>query len=239
MSGDTYAMAYKAMHWECQHSMSLQPNEISNAFHSAAIVFIIQIIMLGVFSTVIFGEGNPSPISMARTPLIMGLRVLVSILMHLQVESETRQGIKMMKYVINHTEDFQSPFVAYLIGFCQAFTGVACEFSCVCFLGTLQAPMTIMMKYMALAMVSKVDDFYSGALDGDNRIKGSSTPLKIRNHRRDLDKRAEEHDYGIFFFTGRYFYKLVRTFYTSYHFYFFPYTALIITYISNAMRQNE
>ena len=219
--------------------MNLQPSEISNAFHSAAIVFIIQVIMLVVFSTVIYGEGNPSPVSMARTPLIMGLRVLVSILMHLQVESETRQGIKMMKYVINHTEDFQSPFVAYLIGFCQALTGIACEIGVVSFLSTMQDPMPIMMKYMAIAMVSKVDDFYSGALDDANRIKGPSKPLLIKNHRRDLNKRAEEYDYGIFFYAGRTFYKFVRTFYTSYHFYFFPYTALIITYIANAMRQSE
>ena len=87
---DTYAMAFRALHWETQHDMCLQTGEISNAFHSAVIVFVIQIIMLFVFSTVIFGEGNPNPISMARTPLVMGLRVMVSILMHLQVEGDTR-----------------------------------------------------------------------------------------------------------------------------------------------------
>ena len=76
-------MAFRALHWETQHDMCLQTGEISNAYHSALIVFVIQIIMLVVFSTVIFGEGNPNPISMARTPLVMGLRVMVSILMHL------------------------------------------------------------------------------------------------------------------------------------------------------------
>ena len=83
-------MAFKALHWDTQEQMGLQPNEISTAFHSATIVFCVQCIMLTVFSTVIFGAGNPNPITMGRTPLVIALRVLASLLMHLQVECDTR-----------------------------------------------------------------------------------------------------------------------------------------------------
>ena len=57
-------MAFKALHWETQESMGLQQTEISNAFHAATIVFVVQMIMLSAFSTVIFGGGNPNPIAM-------------------------------------------------------------------------------------------------------------------------------------------------------------------------------
>ena len=157
--------------------MGLQPNEIATAFHSATIVFCIQMIMLTVFSTVIFGAGNPDPIAMGRTPLVIGLRVLVSLLMHLQVESDTRQGLKMMKYLINHTEDFSAPFNAYLIGFAQSLTGVLAEIGCVAFVATIQDPVQIMIRYMTLASVAKVDDMYAGALDEANRIKADSSHL--------------------------------------------------------------
>jgi hypothetical protein len=142
----------------------------------------------------------------------------------------------MMKYLMNHPEDFSAPVNAYMIGLAQTTTGIAAEIGCVCFLATIQQPMTIMLKYMALASVAKVDDFFAGALDDANRIKGNAKPLIIKHHRRNLNERAKEEGYGIFYYAGRTFYKFVRMCYVSYHFYFFPYTALIITYIANMMR---
>ena len=118
LGGDTYAMAFKAIHWDTQYQIGLQPGEISDALHSATIVFCIQMIMLYVFTTVIFGEENPNPVAMGRTPLIICLRIMVSVLMHCQVESDVRQGLKMMKYSVNHAEDFSAPVNAFVIGFC-------------------------------------------------------------------------------------------------------------------------
>ena len=93
-----------------------------------------------------------------------------------------------------------------------------------------------MIRYMTLASVAKVDDMYAGALDEANRIKADSSHLKIKNHRRDQSERAEELGFGVFFYIGRFWYKFVRILYASFHFYFFPYMALIITYIANWMR---
>ena len=94
-----------------------------------------------------------------------------------------------------------------------------------------------MLKYMALSSIAKVDDFYANALDSANRIKGRAKPLLVKNHRRNLSARANEHGYGFFFWVARLFYKVMRTLYTMYHFYFFPYSALLITYAANWMRE--
>ena len=40
---------------------------------------------------------------------VLGARFIASILMHLQVESDLRQGLQMMKYVSNHGKDFSNP----------------------------------------------------------------------------------------------------------------------------------
>ena len=69
------------------------------------------------FAVFIFGPDNTTPIQMGATPLIIGLRVMVSIMMHLNVEADTRQGLNMMKYLVNHPEDFTSPVIAYMVGF--------------------------------------------------------------------------------------------------------------------------
>ena len=57
-------------------------------------------VLISVFAVFIFGPDNTTPIQMGATPLIIGLRVMVSIMMHLNVEADTRQGLNMMKYLV-------------------------------------------------------------------------------------------------------------------------------------------
>lgn len=90
MRKDTYAMAFKALHWESALQIKLSPFEVHNAFHAAVMVTFIQFLMLGVVWSVIFADNNPNPIEMSPTVLVLGLRFIVSLLMHLQVEADVR-----------------------------------------------------------------------------------------------------------------------------------------------------
>ena len=38
LGADTYAMAFKALHWKSAQSLNLNPSEVLDAFHSAVIV---------------------------------------------------------------------------------------------------------------------------------------------------------------------------------------------------------
>ena len=73
--------------------------------------------MLIIVYGVIFGRTGPQ-IAMATSVNVLALRFICGLLMHLNVESDIRNGLKMMKYVINHTNDFSAPFNAFLCGFC-------------------------------------------------------------------------------------------------------------------------
>jgi hypothetical protein len=44
-------------------------------------------------------------------------RFICSVMMHLQVESDVRQGQVMMKFATNHPDEFDHPGLAFLIGF--------------------------------------------------------------------------------------------------------------------------
>ena len=195
LGGDTYAMAYKALHWESAQAMNLSQNEILNAYHSSAIVTCIQMLMLIVVANVMFGEksGPPVPgphtdIVMARTVMILSLRFVCCMLMHLNVESDVRQGLKMMKYCANHSEDFSAPTQAFFVGFMQMTTGILTELACICFLGTINDEMMCIIRYMAVSSIARVDDIYANALPDDNNIKSGSPPLKIKFNRRGLNQ---------------------------------------------------
>ena len=56
---DTYAMAFKALHWESGQQMNLSQHEVLTAFHSCVIVTAIQLLMLTVVTLTLFL--NPEP----------------------------------------------------------------------------------------------------------------------------------------------------------------------------------
>jgi len=101
----------------------------------------------------------------------LGARFVCSILMHLQVEADLRQGIFMMKYVSNHAKDFNNPWIAFFIGFMQSMGGLAAEFLCIIYLTSITSTMDTVIKFMALASIAKVDDMYAGALASDYCLK--------------------------------------------------------------------
>ena len=78
--------------------------------------------------------------------------------MHLQVEGDLRQGLKMMKYVSNQPFDFSNPQAAFFVALMQIIGGLAAEFACIIYLCSLTASIDVIIKFVALASIAKVDD---------------------------------------------------------------------------------
>jgi len=84
--------------------------------------------------------------------------------MHLQVESDIRQGLVIMKYVIGHGNCFTNPTAAYMIGFMQLMGGIFAEIACVLFLSSLDDVIEIIIRFIALGSIAQVDDFYAASI---------------------------------------------------------------------------
>ena len=69
--------------------------------------------MIAFVGASIFSEGFQIVIS--PSVAVLAARFICSILMHLQVESDVRQGLLMMKYVSNHPFDFSNPGAAFVV----------------------------------------------------------------------------------------------------------------------------
>ena len=98
--------------------LNLRPDEIHSAFEGVLFVFGIQIFMILFVLSVINGlvENVSFSVVLPDSIYTLGARFVCTILMHLQVEADVRQGLKMMKYVTNHSYDFMSPGTAFSIG---------------------------------------------------------------------------------------------------------------------------
>lgn len=88
---------------------------MNNAFEASVFVFFIQFILIFILMPIIINGFEGFAIVLPNSISVLGARFVCSILMHLQCESDLRQGISMMKYVVNHSDSFSNPGYAYLI----------------------------------------------------------------------------------------------------------------------------
>lgn len=186
LGGDTYAMSFKAFNWEVIRELDLDMEDVHNAYHAAMFVFGFQVLMILFIGTMVasdeFTVALPSSVS------VMGARFVCTILMHLQVESDMRQGLRMMKYVSNQPFDFSNPGSAFFVALMQTTGGLAAEIACILYLSSINKAIDVIIKFVALASIAKVDDFYASALPAEgNKIKKSSKPLTITVHKRDWE----------------------------------------------------
>ena len=227
-------MAYKAFNWNVMTELDLRPEEVQGSFHAALFVFGIQLLMILFLASVMFCTDGRYTFDITLPPdlAVLGARFVCTILMHLQVESDVRQGLRMMKYLSNHRDDFMSANTAFLIALMQTSGGLAAELFCIIYLCSINSPVDVIIRFVALASIAKVDDFYASALPTGNRVKMDSQPLKNRNFRRLQSEKPQT----ISFYVGRFIYKSLRMFYCSFLFYFLPYLAVIIPYMTGAIK---
>ena len=187
LGNDTYAMAFKAFNWRVIEELDLDQTDVHNAYHASMFVFGIQLLMITFVGTMIFSDGFV--ISIPGSVQVLGARFICTILMHLQVEGDMRQGLRMMKYVTNQPFDFSNPGAAFFVAFMQCIGGLAAEIACIIYLSSITKAIDVIIKFVALASIAKVDDIYASALPADgNKIKKKTTPLSITVHKRDWVK---------------------------------------------------
>ena len=148
----------------------------------------------------------------------------------------------MMKYNTNHRHQFIAPNAAFFVGLMQTTGGFAAELFCIFYLSSIDNPVDVIIKFVALASISKVDDFYASALPDGNRIKEPGPDFKIEVHRRDIATNSVK---GVKFVKSwaylitRFIYKTVRIFYCAFLFYFLPYTTIFLPYIAVAREDQK
>lgn len=104
----------------------------------------------------------------------------------MSVEGDIGQGIRMMKYVTNQPFDFINPGAAFLVALMQTIGGLNAELACIIFLGSINNPMLVIISFVGLASLAKVDDIYTASLPSSgNKILSAQMPLCVKVHLRD------------------------------------------------------
>ena len=138
-------------------------------------IFVIQAMQISFILSMIV---SPSfSIIVPSTVVCMAARFICTILMHLMVEGDLRSWIVMMKYASNHPFEFVSPSMAFAIGLMQFTGGLGAELVCILYLGSFDNPFHVILRFIALASIARVDDIYFGSLSSSLKITRPSKQL--------------------------------------------------------------
>ena len=171
--------------------------------------------------------------------LILMARFLASLFMHICMEAEERRGLRMMKYAINHSEDFHNPYVAFLFGFVSVSINYMVEVCVILILTSKLNVMDVVMAYTGFFPIINLPYFYfetfrhrkiclmkDGKMDIANFEVVESIELTFTKFRR--DKPLEGASCGLKVL--RFIYKTYKTYHNSFNFYFMPFSVIIINY---------
>ena len=158
---------------------------------------------------------------------ILAVRFIASMLMHLNVEKDVRNGLTMMKYTVNHFDNFRNYHVAFMVSFLLTFCSIAVELTVILVLTSLHNVLTVIMKYVSLAATANIPRFYYNSLWEHKLLKTAGLDVEITTYRR--DKPMSYAPKSVKFM--RFIQKFMRTIFASWSFYFMPYTSLFINYV--------
>jgi hypothetical protein len=119
----------------------------------------------------------------ARSLDMMVARFVASMMMHINVEKDVRMGIQMMKYAVNHSENFNNVVPAFVMGLNSTILSLIVEINVMIILSSLPNILGVVMKYVSLAAIANIPRFYYNSLVEHKMCSIKEVSLKITNFR--------------------------------------------------------
>ena len=157
---------------------------------------------------------------------MMVARFVASMMMHINVEKDVRMGIQMMKYAVNHSENFNNVVPAFVMGLNATILSLIVEINVMIILSSMPNILGVVMKYVSLAAIANIPRFYYASLVEHKMCGINQVSLKITNFRsKNLIKHAPCHIKLMRFIA-----KSWRILFCSCSFYFMPFTAIFLNF---------
>ena len=153
-------------------------------------------------------------------------RFLGSLMMHINVEKEIRAGLTMMKYAVNHHENFTNVYPAFVIAWSSVIINLTVEANVMIILSTLPNVMSVIMKYVSLAAIANIPKFYYASLLEHKMLKCCKENIKITNFRHNNPLAKAPLIIKLF----RVIQKSLRTLFACISFYFNPFLAIFLNF---------
>ena len=215
INNDIYSLAYVSLIdatlldktvKDCAPIVEMNKREISNLYLGALLVICFQITLI--FLIISHMMSDSFEFVKAKSVLIILPRFLSSLMMQINVETDIRAGINLMKFAVNHPTKFKPPrktdaiedpnsihlqrvYLAFFLGFCQATIAMVVEILVIFYLASQVLLTDVIMKFVALAAIVRFDDMYAAGLY-DEKIREAINKLLPTEYKRHMGFHNEE-----------------------------------------------
>lgn len=95
---------------------------------------------------------------------MMVARFVASMMMHINVEKDVRGGINMMKYAVNHPDNFNNVMPSFFMALNATIISLIVEVNVMIILSSMPNILGVVMKYVSLAAIANIPRFYFASL---------------------------------------------------------------------------
>lgn len=191
------------------------------------LVGVLTAMLLGITIKIIKNEDHTMDVVPAGTFDLFMVRIACSIAMHIFTYPEVKGAMIIMKYVVNHPENFYKYWIPFFIGYLQFQTAMFAEIVCVYLLSYQHTIEHCIVHFMALEIIVELPKVYFKSFSHDNNVtQVLDEHLIVTNKGSEMDfkKRDCLNKYL------RILYKIFRGIYVSFVFYFIPFFVLAVQY---------
>lgn len=182
LTADSTAMGY-AVFLKADHlKLNLSAEQQSDVFMNSLIVQCVQIIMILCVWKYAYDD-KKFVVSAASSLDMMVARFVASMMMHINVEKDVRGGINMMKYAVNHPDNFNNVVPSFFMAFMATLISLIVEVNVMIILSSMPNILGVVMKYVSLAAIANIPRFYFSSLVEHRMSSVSSLSLKISRFR--------------------------------------------------------
>ena len=114
LGDDIYSLVFRSYHKESAETMEINEHDQALAVGGAFWAFSIQMVFVIVLMSCIFyDENDTKEVDVPKNEYILLVRMMTMSVMHLSLEPKLRLSLNMMKFTINHPQEFKQFFPAF------------------------------------------------------------------------------------------------------------------------------
>ena len=91
-------------------------------------------------------------------------RFVASMMMHIKVQKDVQGGLKMMKYAVNHYDNFTNFFAPFLLSFMSTIIALWVEVNVMIIMANLADILSVILKYISLASIVNIPREYFASI---------------------------------------------------------------------------
>jgi hypothetical protein len=156
LGDDIYSLVFRSYHKESAETMEINEHDQALAVGGAFWAFSIQMKNFGVFSCIFYDENDTKEVDVPKNEYILLVRMMTMSVMHLSLEPKLRLSLNMMKFTINHPQEFKQLFPAFSVGLASFTAILALEILSAFYFCMFGNSIKVMIKLLGIGFISDV-----------------------------------------------------------------------------------